>query len=539
MSRRAYLVLFLLGLAMPSMVAVFQRSPGYMDADYYYIGGMRLAQGKGFSEEILWNYLDDPVGLPHPSHAYWMPLASLVAALGMSLMRSVGFWAGKLGFILIAGLVPPLTARLAYSLSERKMHALLAGLLAAIPGFYLSYLATTDTFGVFMLLGACWFLLVGSSNLSDPMHLSSAIGVAFPLGVVSGLFHLARADGITWIGVAGLVVVFEGILIFMKDRDSGQVWRKLFRQGIILVALISGYTVVMGPWMARNLSTFGTLLSPGGLRAIWLTDYDELFIYPSGTLTFARWWGSGLAAIFQARWDALGQNLQTGLAVQGEIFLAPLVLWGTWVLRRNVRVRIGWLAWLVTLAVMTIIFPFAGWRGGFFHSGAAYQPLVWAIVPAGLDGFIAWGSRIRKWNVIQASRFFSAGLVCLAIMLSVLVAQKRVIGSAYQDPVWDNGWQSYVNLEQELTKGGITPDAIVMVNNAPGYYAANLREAISIPDGSVDTTLAVARRYGASILLLEQNHPSGLDDLYKHPANLPGMSYLYTYEGVHIFQILK
>ena len=76
-----------------------------------------------------------------------------------------------------------------------------------------------------------------------------------------------------------------------------------------------------------------------------------------------------------------------------------------------------------------------------------------------------------------------------------------------------------------------------MVNNAPGYYAANRRPALSIPNGSVETTLEVAHRYGAAYVLLEYNHPDGLGELYKNPADQIGMKYLITYEGTHLFAV--
>ena len=83
MSRWYLFFLAALGLAVYLLVAVFQHTPGYMDAEYYYAGGLRLAGGDGFTEPFIWNYLDNPPGLPHPSHTYWMPLASLVAYLGI------------------------------------------------------------------------------------------------------------------------------------------------------------------------------------------------------------------------------------------------------------------------------------------------------------------------------------------------------------------------------------------------------------------------------------------------------------------------
>ena len=117
MTWRIHVLLFIFGLTVVSLVGIFQHAPGYMDAEYYYAGGIRLAEGNGFTEELLWNYLDDPLGLPHPSHAYWMPLASLVAALGMKIAGSTHFWAARLGLMIIAGLVAPMTASLAYALS--------------------------------------------------------------------------------------------------------------------------------------------------------------------------------------------------------------------------------------------------------------------------------------------------------------------------------------------------------------------------------------------------------------------------------------
>ncbi len=112
-----YLGLAILGLVALVIVAAFQTAPGYMDAEYYFSGGVRLAGGYGFSEMIVWNYLSDPQGLPHPSHAYWMPLASILAFLGMKALGSLQFTAGRAGFILVAACLPPLTAALAYRLA--------------------------------------------------------------------------------------------------------------------------------------------------------------------------------------------------------------------------------------------------------------------------------------------------------------------------------------------------------------------------------------------------------------------------------------
>ncbi len=101
-----YIFLFFLSLGITSLVAIFQDSPGYMDADYYYAGGVRLAQGFGFSDPFLWNFLDDPQGLPHPSHTYWMPLPSILVMLGMALSGAENFTGGKLLYFNNSGIYP-------------------------------------------------------------------------------------------------------------------------------------------------------------------------------------------------------------------------------------------------------------------------------------------------------------------------------------------------------------------------------------------------------------------------------------------------
>src|SRR5689334_22612449 len=99
MNRRVYLFFFILGLLMVVGLAVLQSSPGYMDADYTYAIGTRLARGYGFSEPFLWNFLDSPIGIPHPSHAYWMPLPSILSAAGMVITRNDSFLGGRFLFL--------------------------------------------------------------------------------------------------------------------------------------------------------------------------------------------------------------------------------------------------------------------------------------------------------------------------------------------------------------------------------------------------------------------------------------------------------
>ncbi|MFZ1400660.1 MAG: hypothetical protein WAS33_27410, partial [Candidatus Promineifilaceae bacterium] len=69
--RTDWLWLALIGLLFQAVWAVQMPTPTYMDAYYYTSNGQRLAAGDGFTELVIWQYLDDPAGLPTPSHSYW------------------------------------------------------------------------------------------------------------------------------------------------------------------------------------------------------------------------------------------------------------------------------------------------------------------------------------------------------------------------------------------------------------------------------------------------------------------------------------
>ncbi|HLY25684.1 MAG TPA: hypothetical protein VKQ72_05050, partial [Aggregatilineales bacterium] len=83
--RRDILFIGVFALFVGAVMAVALRHPGYTDAYYYFNAAERLVRGKGLTDAALWTYLGSPLALPAPSHLYWMPLSSLIAAAGMAL----------------------------------------------------------------------------------------------------------------------------------------------------------------------------------------------------------------------------------------------------------------------------------------------------------------------------------------------------------------------------------------------------------------------------------------------------------------------
>lgn len=513
MTRRDYLLLFFAGLAFTCAIAWFQHAPGYMDADYYFAGGLRLVQGHGFTEIALWNYLDNPLSLPHPSHGYWFPLASLLSAAGMLLTGSQSFFAGRLGFILVAALIPPASAALAFSFTQKRELALASGLLAVFCGYHAPFLSTTDNFGIFMLLGALFFLLFARPGLR----------AAFLLGLVAGLMNLARSDGILWLAVG-----WGGIFLRWRDQKSSFLADFLYP----LLFFSAGYALIMAPWMLRNLSIWGTPLTPAGNRVLWMTRYDETFAWPPDRISRANWLASGLAAALNARLEALKLNLINSIAAQGAVLLAVLAPLGLWVTRAQLRSRLAALTWLALFGVLTFIFPFAGARGSFFHSAAALQPVWWMAAPVAVEHLVSL-ARQRGRFTPAAPRIFRFALVAFMGMLTIVLVYIAVI-----EKDWNQFQRTYLRAEQILVQNGARPEDVVIVANAPGYYVTNGRAAIIVPDENLDRTRALARQFGARFIILEKTYYTDpLIPVYKNPESQPGLTYLGEFDEVRLFAI--
>ena len=516
MTRSQYLLLFLCGLVVTCAVAYFQSVPGYMDADYYFAGGLRLVQGHGFTETYLWNYLDNPLAIPHPSNGYWFPLASMLAAAGMFLTGQHTFVAVRLGFILVAALIPPVTAALAFSITARRDISLIAGFLAVFPTYQLPFMPTTDNFGLFMLLGGVFLILF---NRSDKKSM-------FAMGLVAGLMNLARSDGLLWLGVG-----FLGLLLKLyEDKVRGR--SLVIGYAGVVSVFLGGYALVMVPWIVRNLVVFGVPLTPGGSHVLWMTSYADTFAFPPDRVNMQTWLAAGWQSALAARWSAFVLNFENTIAAQGGILLFPFILIGLWQLRGALRVRLAVLVWLGLFALMTLVFPFAGSRGSFIHAGAAFQPLWWAAAVPGLDALTALARRRRLFTP-QAFGIFRFMLVIVMAALTVFLVYRRVVQTN-----WAEFNQTYTHAEQILVANGASPDDTVVAANSPGYFVSTGRPAVTVPSEDPAVLQVLSRRFNAHYLVLEKLYlPDSFASVYGLPQDQPGLKYLGGFDDVRVFEI--
>jgi hypothetical protein len=62
------------------------------------------------------------------------------------------------------------------------------------------------------------------------------------------------------------------------------------------------------------------------------------------------------------------------------------------------------------------------------------------------------------------------------------------------------------------------PDSVAAVVDPPGFYLATGVPAVALPHGDEADLRAVVEKFGVDWIVLEADHPSGLDRLYASPS---------------------
>ncbi len=515
MTRRDLPGIFLITLLARIAVAAFQSHPGYMDAYYYTVGAQRLAGGFGFTEPYVWNYLDNPSALPHPSHLYWMPLPSILGAASIAIFGP-SYHAAQVPFVLLASSVPPIAYVIAWRVTSQRRMAWIAALLAIFSGFYAPFWGVPESFTPYAVFGSLALLMAGARESKRAL---------FTAGACAGLAHLTRADGL-------LLLIPLMWNVELRLQHAGNAF--LHSTSRILHSafpILLGYLVIMLPWFARNVGVAGAPISPAGTQALWLCHYDELFSF-GVRLDVNHWLGCGIDHIVATKLRALGSGLAHLIAENGLVFLAPAMAAGLWRLRRERAFRPAVIYLVVLYLAMTLAFSFVGERGGLFHSSAALMPFLCAAAPIGLETIVgAVARRRRTWNAETASRVFGAGSVALAAIFSTVIVWSRVIGSD-----WNGADAAYREAGAWLAGRG-DAESIVVAGNPPGFTYHTGHPSIVIPHGDVVTLIDAARRFGATWLILDANRPAPLAALYDDPDLDARLKLFATFEQIYLFRI--
>lgn len=387
-----------------------------------YVGVSRnLVEGLGLVSDAIWSYATPPLILPKPAFEIWMPMASFLAAVPM-LVLGTSFAAAQVSSVVLGALVAPLVwlvarqaaARAGLAADRVAIVALGSGLVAATFGPFLLSAAVPESTTPFMVFGlaAC---LAMTRMVERPGRVTGVM-----LGGLLGLAYLSRQDAL-YLGLAYLVLVWGA-------TSSGSLRARL-RQGLgLVVPVVVGGLVVVGPWLARNLATYGTLFGQT-IENAFLRTNEQIFAYTQRP-TAASFLAQGPQVMVGNQIEAVLHNLVSVLLVPampvGLLGLAAVVA-----LRRSPALgrptALNALLWsgLITFLVTSLVFPVATRWGTFLHASG---PLLAGLIVAtmlGLDAVVSRTGSRRGWS--RPNRWLGP-VVALALVVPFGLLQISTVG---------------------------------------------------------------------------------------------------------------
>lgn len=473
--------------------------PSYFDAYYYSINGRQLATGQGWTEPIIWQYLDAPADLPAPSHTYWMPLTSIIAA-GGHLLAGDSFRAAQLPFVLLTSTLPLLAYAIARRFSPERWAARTAAFFTMAGGYYAGQWNQPSTFALFAWVAGGGLFVLGMA-LEQPKS-----RLWFAAGVLAGLSHLTRADGVLLLAV--------GLLLLLILKEAG-----LFEKAQLLAVYIGGYLAVMGGWFIHMWRVTGSPLSTVGTQTMFLTTYDDTFAYGRqfSLQSYLDW---GMGNILRSKLTAVSLSLQTFIAVTGMFFLVGFIVWAWIKLGRSERTRLFlWPFSLYTIALyasMSLIFTFPGQRGSLFHSSTALWPWAMALAAVGIGFVVEWvATLLPHWRPEKSKPLFATLFVIIVFVISIVLSGAR--------PNNDDEAALYADLGAQMGAG-----ERVMLGNPLAFQYHTAIPAVMLPNEPAAVVLEAMARYDIDMLLLDPDRVQPMTDLYDGNIVVPELELLQT-----------
>lgn len=485
-------ILFILSLLILSINFVYQQHPGYMDSEYYYLGGLQLSKGD-YKLPVIWNYLDEANQLPHPLFSYWLPFASILSGLSVSIFGATFFGSRIIFWVLAAGL-SPLSYYVGFSVTKNRFIGIISGLLAIFCGYYFKFITIPETFIPSMYLGTIFFLVI--SRMFNKRIVT--IKEYSLLGVICGLLQLSRSDGVIFflMGLTGI------LYISIKNK------KPTFNSITLPIVIFFGtYILINAPFYFYNYQNFRSFISPATSKAMWIAIYDDTFLYPSSQLSYSYFLRNGLPLRFDQIIQAIKLNFGSFIGVQLLIIGVPLVLLGYYINKNNLIFRIAVVHLTLVFLLMSLIFPLAGGRGGFFHASAANQIIIWIIIAAGLEEFIVWGINNRNWKQIRSRKMFGAAIILFASLLTFIIYQRDVIGDQRNNYRWNKDYSTYAHIESIISNYSHSSNDVVMINNPIGYFYKTGRWSVAIPNSSPGDLISLTDKLNIKFLVLDENIP--------------------------------
>jgi len=430
------------------------------------------------------------VSFPRPAFEVWLPLPTLLMAVPMALFGAT-FAAAQVASIIEGSIVCVLAWRLAADVAaELGLPAVLARWLGVgtglAAGAYLPLVVASvqpDSTMPFALLVLAACLLI-PRILAKPSTQALA-----GLGVVLGLAALTRNETV----LLGLAWVVLALRWATARGDAGAAVRLVGIPAAVALAIFA-------PWAIRDGLTFGNPLPGQAIAtAFWLNGGD---VFAWGTPpTLGRYLAAGLPALVQLRLDALAYNVGAILLGLG-LPVSLLGVAGLPLLGRIVTLRPLVVYAAIDIAIATLVFPVASVTGTFIHGAAAIHILLLVSALLALDRLAA---RVAAARSKADGRRLAIGWVGPALAVigaaAVLIAVIPADGAAGRETQ-----ARFVALAAVMRDTSVVPadDGSPVITDTPIWFATETgRRAIALPDESPTSVVALARTFGATLLVLQ------------------------------------
>lgn len=461
---------------------------------YYIEVASNVGSGRGLVIDSIWSYTTPPLTFPRPAFELWQPLASLLMAVPMAVVRDP-LLAAQLAFAVLGAVLAPLGWYVARDLARRLSLppgravtvSVGAGLLTAVAGPLVFSAAVPDSTLPFTVaaVAAC---------AAMPPALAGRRGGVVVLGVLVGVAYLARLEGIH------LAVAF--VAVGLSARVA---LRPLLARGLAVAAVAA---LVASPWWLRNLNVFGTPLPTQATDNAFLTSNEQIFAWldrPSLDGFLAQ----GPATIVANIVDAFRHDVVDVLIVPAAVvtLFGALTLWAG--RRRAGALRGSPLAALLVLGttalvVTSVVFPVATLWGTFEHAAGPLLVGLCVLAAAGADAFVA---RLRQWRNWPRSNAWlaPAALVALTVPLTLL----QVGGAAGQARAEQARFEALgLSVPGALDAAGISR-SVPVISDRPVWVSQKLEmPTLALPAEPVESVLDLARAFGArAVLVVEERGP--------------------------------
>jgi 4-amino-4-deoxy-L-arabinose transferase-like glycosyltransferase len=462
--------------------------PGHGDYPFYYTVAENLVDGRGFTIDYIWHYLNHPDAITHVSYDYWMPLTSLLISIPMFAFGKSLFAALLLPIIMGLAL-SVLTYFISKAYSDSRLTAFLsAGLVLFMPELFIKSLQTDSAIFYAFLVSAS--LLCIMKGVTHPKFFLLA-------GLVAGLAHLTRQDGLLLIPV-----IFATILLSRQQSLRAKAFTFSCALGI--------YLLVLSPLIVSNLREFGAPFPPGPSKTMFITQYEDLYVY-SKELSFQNYLKLGPSEIVLSKVRMAISHAWHLYERFGE-FLSILMIVGLAGLAVSVEKRKQWMLYfppllflVILLSFYTLVATFIGGGGGFLRSGMALTPFLVVIAVDLMNRMIA-----------------SKAVVCASILIVLTLFVYHDISDTKQLINTTTRLSARLMhlkkiVAEDANHQGVK-DVVIMTRDPWEVYHSTRYKAIQIPNEGLEVIVTVAQKYGANYLLLPAPREA-LTPLYEGKTN--------------------